>query len=166
MVERVAAALRVVTNEVVVVGRSDAVVGIPAVPDLRPGPRGPLPGLAAALSFAVPRPVLLVAVDHPLVRSATLQALVDLLEDEPVVPVDGGVRQTTCALYPTALAGAADQEDLAGGSIQTLLDRVPHREVPRSEWTQWGEDGRSWYSVDSPAQVAALGERFQTARDR
>jgi molybdopterin-guanine dinucleotide biosynthesis protein A len=160
MFEWVAAALRAVVDDVVIVGRTDPLGGIPAVPDLRPGPRGPLPGLAAALRHAAGRPVLLVAVDHPLVRPATLQGLLALLDRDAVVPVDGGTRQTTCAAYPSAWAEEADREDRAGGSIQSLLDRLPHRVVEPEEWAAWGEDGRSWHSVDSPEAAAAVMGRF------
>jgi molybdopterin-guanine dinucleotide biosynthesis protein A len=167
MVGWVAAALRTVADEVVVVGRSAPLAGLPAVPDPRPDPRGPLPGLVAALQHSGDRPVLLVAVDHPFVRTTTLAGLLDLLEEgRPVVPVDGGVRQTTCAAYPPALARAADDEDRAGGSIQSLLDRVPHREVGHDEWAAWGEDGRSWFSVDTPAALAAAVEQYGVPGDR
>jgi molybdopterin-guanine dinucleotide biosynthesis protein A len=160
MVAWVAAALTAVAHDVVVVGRSAPLAGIPALPDLRPGARGPLPGLVTALRHAGGRPVLLVAVDHPLVRPATLTGLLDLLEEEAVVPVDGGVRQTTCAAYPAALATAADEEDRVGGSIQSLLDRFSHREVGGDEWAAWGEDGRSWFSVDTPQDVTAVLGRY------
>jgi molybdopterin-guanine dinucleotide biosynthesis protein A len=157
MVRRVAVAMRTVVDEVVIVGRGGPLAGIPAVPDLRPGTRGPLRGLVTALRHANGRPVLLVAVDHPFVRTATLDGLLGLLEDETVVPLDGGVRQTTCAAYPAGLVEAADEEDRAGGSIQSLLDRLPHRLVGPGEWAAWGEDGRSWFSVDTPeARDAAL----------
>ena len=165
MIEWVAAALGAVVSEVVVVGRNDPVAGIPAIPDLRPGPRGPLPGLAAALRHAAGRPVLLVAVDHPLVRTATLQGLLDLLDGEAVVPIDGGVRQITCAGYPASWEEAADREDRAGGSIQSLLDRLPHREVGPEEWAAWGEDGRSWHSVDTPGAAADL-ESYEASATR
>jgi molybdopterin-guanine dinucleotide biosynthesis protein A len=166
MIEWVAAALRAVVHEVVIVGRNGPLAGIPAIPDLRPGPRGPLPGLVAALRHAAGRPVLLVAVDHPLVRPATLQGLAGLLDRDAVVPVDGGVRQTTCAAYPAAWAEAADLEDRAGGSIQSLLDRLPHREVGPEEWAVWGEDGRSWHSVDTPGAAAAILDRYGAAGGR
>ncbi len=163
MIEWVAAALRSVVRDVVIVGRTEPVAGIRAVPDLRPGRRGPLAGLVAALDCSGGRPVLLVAVDQPLVRPATLRGLVDLLESDPVVPLDGGVRQTTCALYPARLADAVDQEDRMGGSIQSLLDRVPHRLVPPEEWAGWGEDGRSWDSVDTPEDVGSFAARYGIA---
>ena len=163
MVAWVADALEPVAGEVVLVGREGPAVGVPAIPDLRPGTRGPLAGLAAALRHAAGRPVLLVAVDQPLVRRETLERLVALLDGEPVVPIDGGIRQTTCAVYPPSLATAAVEEDADGGSIQSLLGRVPHRGVVRSEWVGWGEDGRSWHSVDTPAEAADVLGRYEAA---
>ena len=160
MIEWVAAALNAVVDEVVIVGRNDPLAGIPAVPDLRPGPRGPLAGLVAALHHAAGRSVLLVAVDHPLVRPATVQGLLDLLDRDAVVPVDGGVRQSTCAAYPATWVATADREDRSGGSIQSLLDRLPHCEVGPEEWAAWGEDGRSWHSVDTPEAAAAVLDRY------
>jgi len=160
MIERVAAALQVVLDEMVIVGRDESLAGIPAIPDLRPRPRGPLAGLATALHHAAGRPVLLVAVDQPLVQSATLQGLVDLLGEEAVIPVDGGFRQSTCAAYPAGWAAEADLEDRSGGSIQSLLDRLPYREVGSEEWSTWGEDGRSWHSVDTPEAAATVLDRY------
>ncbi len=163
MVEWVAAALSVVVDEVVIVGRDQSLSGIPAIPDLRPEPRGPLAGLVTALHNAAGRPVLLVAVDQPLVRPVTLQGLLDLLHQDAVVPVDGGARQSTCAAYPAQWATPADREDRAGGSIQSLLDRLPYREVGPEEWASWGEDGRSWHSVDTPEAAAVALDRYPAA---
>jgi molybdopterin-guanine dinucleotide biosynthesis protein A len=166
MIEWVAAALEAVVGDVVVVGRREPVAGIPAVPDLRPGPRGPLAGLVAALHHAGGRPVLLVAVDHPLVRPATLQGLLSLLDAKAVVPVDGGVRQSTCAAFPATVREEAGREDLSGGSIQSLLHRLPHREVAPEEWVGWGEDGRSWHSIDTPQAAAAVLARYRVEEAR
>jgi len=160
MIERVAAALQVVVDEMVIVGREEPLAGIPAIPDLSPRPRGPLAGLVTALQHAAGRPVLLVAVDQPLVQAATLQGLVNLLDQEAVVPVDGGFRQSTCAAYPAGWAAEADLEDRSGGSIQSLLDRLPYREVASEEWAAWGEDGRSWYSIDTLEAAAAVLDRY------
>jgi molybdopterin-guanine dinucleotide biosynthesis protein A len=156
MVEWVGAAVKAVVGDVAVIGRADPMAGIPAVPDLSPGARGPLRGLVAALRYGSGRPVLLVAVDQPLVRPATLRSLLGLFEGGAVVPVDGGVRQPTCAVYPGTWAPAAEEEDRRGGSIQSLLDRLPHREVVPEEWAAWGEDGRSWHSVDTPDEAASI----------
>jgi len=163
MIQWIVAALEVVVDDVVIVGRDEPLAGIPAIPDLRPRPRGPLAGLVTALHHAAGRPVLLVAVDQPLVHPATLQGLVDLLDRDAVVPVDGGFRQSTCAAYPAGWAAEADLEDRSGGSIQSLLDRLPYREVGPQEWSAWGEDGRSWYSVDTPEKAAAVLDRYASA---
>jgi molybdopterin-guanine dinucleotide biosynthesis protein A len=158
MLDMVGSALDEVADRVVVLG-----------PD-RPGwecwpdsvhAEGPLAGIATALGRADHRQVLVVAVDQPFVRPATLEAMVGLASELPVVPVDhDGVRQVTCALYPVVIAEQAIEEARAGGSIQSLLDRVSFRPVTPEEWTAWGEDGRSWYSADDPPRLAEGMERF------
>ncbi len=159
MVERVARAMREVADDVVVSGRRSPLAGCAPLPDDRPARRGPLAGLATALRVAEGRQVLLVAVDQPLVRAATLRELAQLAAPgAAVVPVDGGARQVTCAVYPAAWAAPAEAEDEADGSIQSLLDRLPVREVARQEWARWGEDGRSWLSVDDDAALARAEE--------
>lgn len=121
---------------------------------------GPLAGIATALSRTDADRVVVVAVDHPFVQAATLGRLVDRSDGLPVVPVDAhGVRQVTCAVYPTAIAEAAVEEASSGGSIQSLLDRVAFDAVVPDDWATWDEDGRSWYSVDSPQ---ALEEGLST----
>jgi len=78
-----------------------------------------------------------------------------------VVPVDDvGVRQVTCAVYPKAIADAAIEEAEADGSIQSLLDRVSFEAVIPEIWVLWGEDGRSWFSVDTHAALEEGIRRF------
>ncbi|HEU4320747.1 MAG TPA: molybdenum cofactor guanylyltransferase [Acidimicrobiia bacterium] len=116
---------------------------------------GPLAGVATALTRAGSDRVLVVAVDQPFVRSETMRALLAVDSDVPVVPVDAtGSRQVTCSVYPTSIADAAIDEAANGGSIQTLLDRVSFRAVTADEWSVWGEDGRSWFSVDTDEDLA------------
>jgi molybdopterin-guanine dinucleotide biosynthesis protein A len=122
---------------------------------------GPLAGIATALARAGETRVLVVAIDHAFVASSTLLRLAAIDAVSPVVPVDEtGVRQVTCALYPTVIADAALDEATAGGSIQTLLDRVSFRPVATDEWQTWGEDGRSWFSVDSDEALVEGQDRF------
>lgn len=157
----VAGALAAVTPEVIVIGRHEGIAGLTALPDDHPARRGPLAGLATALRRAGGRPVLLVAVDQPWVRIQTLAALLELAGPvHAVVPIEGGARQVTCAVYPAAWTARAAAEDEAGGSIQSLLDRLPVREVEEVEWAAWGEDGRSWFSVDTAASRRAGLARF------
>jgi hypothetical protein len=52
------------------------------------------------------------------------------------------------------------EEAEADGSIQSLLDRVSFRAVTPETWVPWGEDGRSWFSVDTPEALAEGIRRF------
>jgi molybdopterin-guanine dinucleotide biosynthesis protein A len=162
MVEWVSLALEAVTDRVVVVGRS-TMPGFDAVPDPVEGPVGPLAGVVAALAEAAAsgsEAVLAVAVDQPFVRAATLGRLVGLFEGEAVVPVADGIRQVTCAVYPAVWHAGALAELEAGGSTQSFLDGMSPRLVPAAEWTAWGEDGASWFSVDDADTLAAGRQRF------
>lgn len=161
MIEWVADAVRSVTPDIVVLGRSGSLAGLECVADDHPARRGPLAGLATALRIAGGRPVLLVAVDQPWMRVATLQALLDLAGPlHAVVPIAGGARQVTCAIYPDSWAERAAAEDAADGSIQSLLDDMLLRPIEEAEWRAWGEDGRSWFSVDTDQALQEALRRF------
>ena len=148
MLDRVATALSAVSDEVVLLGPDRD--GWECWPDSVHA-QGPLAGIATALARTSTDRVVLVAVDHPFVRPGLLRDLVAIESELPVVPVDEtGIRQVTCAVYPKAISDAAIEEAAAEGSIQTLLDRVSFRPVTSHEWKAWGEDGRSWFSVDTP----------------
>ena len=147
MLERVGEALSPVSDRVVVLGPDRE--GWECWPDSVHA-QGPLAGIATALTRMVEDHVLVVAVDNAFLQPETLSHLVTLAGHIPVVPVDRlGMRQVTCAVYPAVVASAAVEEASAGGSIQSLLDQVSFRPVTPDEWETWGEDGRSWFSVDS-----------------
>ena len=161
MVDWVAEAVKAVTAEVLVLGRSGTLAGFECVPDDHPARRGPMAGLATALRLSNDQPVLLVAVDQPWVRVDTLTAVLELAGPlHAVVPVAGGARQVTCAVYPDSWAERAKAEDAADGSIQSLLDDLLHRPIEAPEWQSWGEDGRSWFSVDTDQGLHEGIERF------
>lgn len=150
MVERVARALNTVCDELLVVGRPGTLGGIPCIPDDHSGRLGPAAGVATALRVADGRPVLVVAVDQPFLRAETLRRLAS--QDRTTVPRDE-VLQITCALY--------DQE-VAPSIAAAVVDGIPvwkvvkdsARIVDEPEWRSWGEDGRSWFSVDTPEKLA------------
>ena len=120
------------------------------------GGQGPLAGIATALSRTTEDQVLVVAVDQPFIRPTTIEGLIHRAGVTPVVPVDhSGVPQVTCAIYPASLAEIAVEEARAGGSIQSLLDVVSFDAVTPDVWQTWGEDGRSWFSIDSPDDLSA-----------
>lgn len=160
MVRWVAKAAHAVASRVMAIGRSRPVGGVPAVPDLEPSHRGALAGLVTALDHASPEGVLLLAVDQPFVRSNTLRRLLARSALLPVVPVDQGVLQVTCAFYPASLRMEAARELDAGGSIQSLLQQTRHDPIPEEIWKSWSEDGRSWYSVDTTEALAEGLRRY------
>jgi molybdopterin-guanine dinucleotide biosynthesis protein A len=146
-------------GDTVVIGRSEA-EGIPAVPDLRSGPLGPLAGLETAFSIAAGRDVVLVAVDQPFVRSRTLHELLSLGGDA-VVPVDAETMQVTCAVYRDGCrAHVTRLLDEGRRAPASVLDEVEPRLVTPEEWERWGEDGRSWFSVDIREDLAEGRRRF------
>lgn len=158
MLNRVAAALERVSDRIVLLGPDRE--GWECWPDSVHA-TGPLAGIATALSRADSDRVVLVAVDQPFITSDFLERLVAIDSELPVVPVDEtGVRQVTCAVYPTAIVGEALDEARAMGSIQTLLDRVSFRPITADEWRAWGEDGRSWFSVDTDLALEEGLARF------
>jgi len=159
MLEAVAASVASI-GDIVVVGRPRAPNGIAALADRRSDARGPLIGLETVLSVHPHRTVVLVAVDHPFVRAQTLEALLEL-DGDAVVPMDAGWQQVTCAIYrPEFLEAASGILDEGGRSIIAALDRVETRLVDEKQWRSWGEDGRSWFSVDSLDRLATGIERF------
>lgn len=160
MAEIVATSLREVCDRALVAGRAQGLAGLPGIPDPDASNRGPLAGLVAGLEAAGSGVVVLTAVDQPWVRPDTLRHLIALYSDLPVVPVVEGSRQTTCAVYPTDITPAAREELMAAGSIQTLLDRVAFQPVLEEEWASWGEDGRSWFSIDTPEALEEGLSRF------
>jgi molybdopterin-guanine dinucleotide biosynthesis protein A len=156
MVEWVADALSAVCESVLVVGREGHLAGYRCLPDAWPV-RGPLTGLATALGLD--EQVIAVGVDQPFVRIDTLRQLAG--EPGTLVPFDEQ-RQVTCAAYASSLRADAEQEAEGNGSIQSLLDRVPFRQVEDAEWRSWGEDGRSWFSVDTQQDITEGLARWGT----
>lgn len=160
MFEHVVSALGELTDTIVVAGRTAPLNGVPSLPDTGPDYQGPLAGLASAATTFPSSLLVLVAVDQPWVRAETLSQLLELGGGLPVVPVDDGIRQGTCAVYPSEALDHVQYELEGGGSIQSLIDRVSFRPVISEEWTAWGEDGRSWFSADSTVDIEAGLARF------
>ena len=155
MIDLVAASLSAAGCEVVVAGRVRAGT-LTAFPDDLGGRLGPAAGLATVLRRFLPRPVALVATDQPLLMAATIENLLNL-DGDAVVPIHGGLRQTTCSVYRAPCLEPL-LERLGRGhslSLQTLLEMVDIREVAEDEWAAWGEDGRSFWSLDTPDELAA-----------
>lgn len=149
-------ALESVTEEIVVAGpERPGWDDRRHVPDTGSPHRGPLAGVVAVMEQVDPDAVLVVVgVDQPWIRVRTLQAIVGRFAQRPVVPVPDGVRQTTCAAYPADLSLVAMRELNAGGSIQSMLDRTAFDPFTEADVAACGEDGRSWFSVNTPDDLA------------
>jgi molybdopterin-guanine dinucleotide biosynthesis protein A len=144
----------------IVVGRTKAPHGIPAIPDRRTDSRGPLTGLETVLQYEPGRTVVLVAVDHPFLQPGTIREML-ALDGDAVVPLDASWQQVTCAVYrPPFLQAASDTLDNGCRSIITALGLVNVNLVQEETWRSWGEDGRSWFSVDTPERLNEGLRRF------
>ena len=144
----------------IVIGRTKAPHGVLAIPDRRTDSRGPLTGLETVLRHEPDRTVVLVAVDHPFVQPRTLREML-ALDGDAVIPLDTGWQQVTCAIYrPAFLKAASETLDNGRRSIITALDLVTVNLVQDETWRSWGEDGRSWFSVDTPESLDEGLQRF------
>ena len=147
-------------DKVVIVGRRQGPAGLEAVPDLYARAAGPLSGLQTALTV-FRSPLVLVAVDQPLVRAETVSRLAEVAAaNETAICIDGRP-QVTCAAYATTCLDEANRQLRTGGSIQHMLKSVPWTGIERPVWSSWGEDGRSWFSMDTPDALIAAEQRFR-----
>lgn len=150
LLDWVVTALSEVVAEVLVVGR-DRAGDLPAMPDAVPGSHGPAAGIFTALSEAEGRPVLVIGVDQPWIRPPTLAALLEV-HPLPAAPHDGRL-QVTCATYPPRALDLIEEVARRQGSLQDTIPRLGGSAVPPEQWRSWGEDGRSWFSVDTPEDL-------------
>ena len=163
MLDWVVDAVGAVADEVVVSGepRPHWAEHLRFVEDKGEPRRGPLAGIVAVMDHLDPGALLLVVgVDQPWVRPATLRAIAARFTELPVVPVPDGVRQTTCAAYPANDVLVATRELNAGGSIQSMLDRTAFDPFTEADIESCGEDGRSWFSVNTLDDLAEGLHRY------
>lgn len=158
LLERALGALAEVP-EVVVVG--DRLLTSRPVTFVREDPPGggPAAGLLAGLaSFpALPRLVVVLAVDMPLVTTATVARLMlSADEDGGLLVDDGGRRQYLCAIYRSEalLAAAPALEGQHGLPMRRLVSGLDLAEVPALGW-----EARD---VDSWEDLTALREHLES----
>jgi molybdopterin-guanine dinucleotide biosynthesis protein A len=126
--ERAVATLDLVCGEVVVCGGEVAPPGRPILPDVAAG-AGPLSGVASALDHARGRPVLILAVDLPLVTAETVMRVMGpgpMSGQARMARVDGRI-QPVCGVYAGDLASVARERLVSGDrSLMAFVRRVPH----------------------------------------
>lgn len=149
-----------VLNAIVAVDLVPVVAG-PERPDVAaqfvadpPGLAGPAAGLVAAMRSHPGTDVVLVGTDQPYVRPETIRQLLEI--DQPLVAPRDGRRQTLCAVYRAACRPQLEALLVTNPSpsLQTLFD-AEGTDVAETEWRRWGEDGRSWLSIDTPEALSA-----------
>lgn len=126
LLERAVDVLNGLCDEVVVAGGSWAPDEVVLLPDTVPG-AGPLGGIDAAYGYAAGRPLVVLAVDIPLVDRKMLSLLIDtpIGPDSARIMVQGDRDQPLCGLYGSAV-GAVVREVLATAdrSMAQVLKRV------------------------------------------
>ena len=133
-------------------GTAGATLGIPTVPDLRPG-EGPLGALATALLWAKTGSVLVVPCDVPLIESTHVADLVNAsVPGEAVVATVAGAPKISLALWP-AEAGRGVLKMVDGGArrYRDALEIVPWRGMEVPEWVL--------ADADTPEDLQRLADR-------
>ena len=166
LLERARGTLRQVCDDLVVVAPADIVLPLASGASrlLDPG-EGPLGGLAAASTAPAFARVLVLGVDFPLVRAATLTALLERLgARRAVLPMPGGRAQPLVAAYSVealaALAGA-----FAGGerSVVRAVETLDPLRLDDAELQALPGGLESFLDVDTPDALADAERRLRAA---
>ncbi|MGI9665754.1 MAG: molybdenum cofactor guanylyltransferase [Acidimicrobiia bacterium] len=126
-VERAVMTVEAVADHVVVIGSPAGDVDVEVLSDAVPD-AGPLAGLVTAFHRAAGEPVLVLAVDLPLVSSSLLAAVSTALvrPDQAVVVRQDGRPQPLCAVYGAGLIELAHHRLATDDrSMRTFLRSVP-----------------------------------------
>lgn len=155
IVDRVAAALGEVADEIILVGAppqvAAALPALQSIDDEAPG-AGPLGAIVTALR-AMGRDTMIVAWDMPFVTAKELRPLLVAPSGaEAVVWEVDGRMEPLCALYRAGAAGPLSEAFAAGErSPREALRRLRVHLVKHPE----GEDSRAFASVNTAEQLAA-----------
>ena len=165
IIDRVADALRGVTDELLLVANAQAATdwlpGVPVAPDVRPG-LGAIGGIHAALS-RVAAPILVVAWDMPFVSRPLLEALRQLGERgfDAAVPESGSPRglEPLCAYYTPACLSAIERHlDAGDRRIIGFFDDVHLRRLAADAVRRFGDPDHLFFNVNTPDDLeTALG---------
>jgi molybdopterin-guanine dinucleotide biosynthesis protein A len=169
IIDRVAAALRPVTDDLLLVANDPAAAGwldgTRVQPDIVPNAGG-LGGIHAAL-HAARAPVLIVAWDMPFVPSALLARLRALGEGADVAVPESGSRrgvEPLCAFYAPSCLPAIEQS-LADGDRRVIgfHERVRVARLPADEVSAFGDPALLFMNVNTPDDLARAEAHAATA---
>ncbi len=175
IVDRVIAALRSATEDIVLIANDSAVAAAIALPgrqDILEG-LGALSGIHAALRWANQegrRGILAVACDMPFLSPPLLRRLIarGMAKDAPdvVTPVSGGRRgvEPLCSYYSVRCIAAIEAAAAAGDHrIIGFYDRVHVAQLALAEVRAFGEPEVLFQNVNSP-EDHELAERLERER--
>ena len=142
---------------------------------------GPLAALAMVLGAAVdPDPVadlaIVVGGDMPRLVPEVLQAMLDRLGDDPAIDAvllggpgsvdeEGGPQTSRRAVLPLAIrvgaarGASADAVDAGDRSLQALVDRLAHIELPPQAWLPLDPDANTLLDVDTVGDLERIRRR-------
>jgi molybdopterin-guanine dinucleotide biosynthesis protein A/GNAT superfamily N-acetyltransferase len=159
MLAWIMAALAGAGVEPVIAGRPSPFDGIASLPD-PPDVAGPAAALTAVFRSRPGADVVLGGADQPHLRSETVIRLLDT--PGAAVTVVDQHRQTLCTVYRDRCAPVLERliTERPDPPLQVLLDRVETVEITADTYGAWGEDGRSWLSIDDPETLQAVREAW------
>jgi molybdenum cofactor guanylyltransferase len=130
-------------------------LGVRTVSDEAPG-RGPLTGLATALSSAKGDPVLVVACDLPFVEPALAAGLLARAEgQQAVVPFRNGQPEPMLAVYRRSCLPAIRRlVDEGEQRVSSFYRYIELRRVDDPELSELDPAGRSFFNVNTPDDLA------------
>lgn len=163
IIDRVAAALREVTDELLLVandpGAAAWLPGVRTAADVRTG-EGALGGLHAALAHAGGSAALVVAWDMPFVAVGLLRALRALGEAgaDAAVPeseTSGRGVEPLCAWYgPACLSAIERRLDAGDRRVVAFFEDVRVSHLAAADVARWGDPERIFWNVNSPADLS------------
>lgn len=161
-----------VSEVVLVAGPDQDVPGVASgslrvLRDVHPG-EGPLPAVALGLAAIGAPWALVLGCDAPLVRREVVDCLVAArtAANAAVIPEWNGRPQPLVALYRATLAPVLAALVAAGERrMQVVADRADVQRVPAERLQSIDPDGESFWSMNTPGELASVLARWRRRRD-
>jgi molybdopterin-guanine dinucleotide biosynthesis protein A len=157
IIERVAAVLRSVVDDVLIVTNTPelyAFLGLPMVADVFPD-HGSLGGIYSGLAAASGEAAFTVACDMPFLRADVARLVIDhAAEGDVVIPRVGEQFETLHAVYGKRCLGPMEERLRAGRlKIVGFFDDVHVLEIPESDVARHADPTVVFMNVNTPAEL-------------